>query len=242
MSDRNLGFTDQEIRRARDHAIEEFPRESCGYMAGGVYQPMPNKSENGTEEFEMDWPLNVEVQAVIHSHPNLPKCPSAWDMEHQISTAVPWGIIQTDGKVAGEPVWFGDQVPIPPLEEREFIHGVTDCYSIIRDYYRLTLNFTLPDFPRDFEWWSQGKNLYTDGIEKSGFRIIDENEVKVGDVFLAKVGSTKVTNHGGIILANGLVLHHLKNNLSIREPGTRWRRYVTHWLRHPSNEASPSAW
>jgi hypothetical protein len=29
-----------------------------------------------------------------------------------------------------------------------------------------------------------------------------------------------------------VVLHHLAERLSRREPWPRWRHYITHWLRH----------
>lgn len=144
---------------------------------------------------------------------------------------MPWGIVLTDGKNTKVPIYFGDGVPIQPLVGRVYQHGITDCYSLIRDYYRNEKNTTIPDYPRNDNWWYHGQNLYLDNFESAGFKVIDAKNVKVGDVFLAQVKSD-VPNYGGICYSdNGLILHHLRNRLSVIEPVYRWQKYIRYWLR-----------
>ena len=48
----------------------------------------------------------------------------------------------------------------PPLLERPFIHGSWDCYGLIRDWYLQERGISLPDFPREDNWWTRGVTLY----------------------------------------------------------------------------------
>ena len=254
-------ITDDILEAAKAHAAHVFPRESCGLVAGGHYLPQENIAA-GRDEFRIGRDLWIDVedvhgpiQAVLHSHPHLdgrlpvPDYPSEADMRGQMATEVPWGIIvATAVGCFPEVVWFGDSCPVPPLSGpgRYFRHGVTDCYALIRDYYRVRLGITLLDFPREWEWWLEdGKDLYSEGFAKTGFQQIPTSLAKPGDVFLASIGTgamrKQVTNHGGIYLGgNGCkILHHLSGMKPVdyerparEEPGERWLHYATHFLRH----------
>ena len=245
------------IEAAKAHAMRDFPRESVGLVVSDQYLPQENISQNATKTFELPadaWLKHGPVQGVLHSHPSTADkagndYPSAADMESQMATAVPWGIIVCDAERATDPVWFGDQVPHPPLtgQDRYFRHGITDCYALIRAYYQQVQGITIPDFARDWEWWNQQKqgsaehqNLYVEGFSVAGFRHIPTHEVRPGDVFLAAIRS-KVPCHGGIYLgcSGDMILHHLcsgkavdRSRLAVEEPGVRYLKYVTHWLRH----------
>ncbi len=240
------------IEAAQAHAMREYPNEAIGLIAGGRYLPQENISRAPLKSFALPaeaWVKHGPIQGVLHSHPQGNDYPSAADMESQMATAVPWGIIVCDAERAAEPVWFGDQVAQPPLTgpERYFRHGVTDCYALIRAYYKQALGIAIPDFARDWEWWNQQKegsaenqNLYEEGFSSAGFQAIPAHEVRPGDVFLAAIRS-KVPCHGGVYLGGSgdMILHHLtsgkpvdRTRLAVEEPGVRYLKYVTHWLRH----------
>lgn len=220
---------------ARAHALEEFPRESCGVVVVNGYVPVANISSEPEKHFEMSadtWTAHGRVQAVIHSHgPAAALAPSADDMRHQIASDVPWAITRTDGVAASPLMWWGDFRLDEPLLGRQFIHGVTDCYGAIRSEYWQRLGVRLKDFPRDDQWWSEDQDLYRDGFPQAGFRAIPAGEAKVGDVALIAFRS-KVPNHGGVLVEDGLFYHHLQNRLSCREPLGRWQSMITHWLRY----------
>lgn len=222
-------------------AIGRYPQEACGILAGGQYLPIDNVHEDPEHHFAMPgsvWRFGPE--AVFHSHTNRRKAPSRDDMEQQIRSALPWAIVTTDGKVVSDPVWFGDQVPIPPLIGRDFVHGVTDCFSLARDWYRMR-GIVFPDVPRDDEWWNDGGNLYLDYMMQSGFRIFHvgpdySGPLEIGDGLLMRISrQVKVPHHGAVYVGNGKMIHHLADTthprLSVEEPVHRWRKYVTHWIR-----------
>ncbi|MGR4927266.1 Mov34/MPN/PAD-1 family protein [Bradyrhizobium sp. CAR08] len=220
---------------ARAHAVAEFPKESCGIVVGDQYIQIPNIAEHPEADFVMPidtWTAHGEVEAVVHSHSQKfgPR-PSASDMAHQISSDVPWGITVTDGNTATKVLWWGDFVLEQPLIGRAFVHGVTDCYSAIRAWRWQNCGIRIPDFPRDEHWWEKDLDLYNEGFGKARYRVITADEAKVGDVALINFRS-KVPNHGGTLVEDGLLYHHLQNRLSSREPIGRWVPMISKWLRY----------
>ena len=132
-------FGSEVQRAALAHAAAEAPRESCGLVVGGVYLPRKNIAADPLHDFKIS-PQGYAgaltrgvLQAVIHSHPDGPDYPSEDDMSHQRTSALPWGVVYKSKGL----FWFGDQCPIPDLLGRQFRTGVTDCYSLVRDWYRL---------------------------------------------------------------------------------------------------------
>ena len=106
-------------------------------------------------------------------------------------------------------VWGWTGVPVLDLEKRPFQHGITDCYSLIRDYFRTQRDIPLDEFPRDWEWWLEdGVNLYEQNFRSQGFEVIGAEDVQEGDCFLAQIRSP-VINHAGVYVGNGLILHQL---------------------------------
>ena len=240
-------------REAEAHARSVFPNESVGFVVDGTYVPQKNVATDSENNFTVPAQALLEqsgpVQGIIHSHPNGPNYPNKIDMQGQIDTDVPWGILpinkyESSGEYVAQPIlWWGDSLPIRPLIGRGFIHGVSDCYALIRDYYRTELGITIPDFPRDWGWWTKGEKLYDMGFGQAGFVQVSMSDPKPGDVFLAAI-RCKTPNHGGIWLGGPTseILHHLTSRnavditwLSRREPGVRYLNFVQNggkWLRH----------
>lgn len=219
---------------ARDHALRSWPAESCGVIAEGRYVMLPNEAVNSAETFRLPARTFVDhaVEAVIHSHcaPRHDRWPSAADMASQVDTAVPWGIVWSDGTAASGPLWFGEFVLDEPLIGREFMPGVRDCYALLRAWYWQERKVRLKEFPRDADWWTAGSDLFREGFDAAGFKQTGD-DLKLGDVVLIRLHSP-VPNHCAIVLENGLILHHLQNRLSRREPLGPWAKFVTHRLRY----------
>jgi len=218
---------------AMAHARAEHPRESCGLVINGIYVPRRNVAANPEHDFRISPQAYAgalrrgAVQAVIHSHPDGTDHPSHDDMAHQMASALPWCILP----YGRQPFWFGDQCPIPRLRGRVFRHGVTDCYSVIRDWYRLVKKVKLLNLPRRDKGWEKGDDIYMSNFLAAGFVKIELQEAGRGDVLLARI-KAPVYNHAALYLGNGLILHHLYGRLSVREPLARWQRFFTIAMRY----------
>jgi cell wall-associated NlpC family hydrolase len=218
---------------AKEHALSQYPKESCGIVKGKKYIPIDNISLEPEKHFEMkDYPRKG-LKAIIHSHPNGTASPSELDMKCQLDTAVPWGIIALpDNQHANEIEWFGDQVKPDPLLGREFLHGIRDCYALVRDYYWLEKKTRLKEFPRDDHWWhTEQKLLNPENFIAAGFKEIESSQLQKGDVILCAI-LTRVVNHCGIYLGDGLVMHHLYDRLSRRQPLLPWMKHCRYFLRY----------
>lgn len=240
-------------KKIQQYAIEQYPNEMCGFVIGGDFVQVKNMHKEPYKSFRVspkDWDENAGTCTVfIHSHPDWHPCPSETDMLHQMSSALPWGIVATEGERASDIKLFGDQVPIPDLKNRTFCHGITDCYSIIRDWYRVEKGITLKEIPRSWEWWEGDKDLYRDNFNPVGFNIVPTEQImdegpKIGDVFLANLGPGVLKlNHGGVYTGNGLGLHHVTSKdpidatrLAREEPIQRWLKNISLWVRYEKED------
>lgn len=241
-------FTPDVILAIKEDALLRYPEESCGVVLKRkdgtlFYYPMENIADDREKSFRICESklatIMPSVAALVHSHPNGPDCPSEADMRFQMTLGVPFGIISTDGVGCLEPFFWGGDLERAPLIGRGFRHGVTDCYALIRDYFKLNLNIELNEYPRDWEWWDSGQKLYEDHFKLEGFERIDESEVKEHDCFLAQIRSD-TPNHAGVYVGGNLILHHLTarlpadaSRLSRREPIGSWSKFICgFWVRH----------
>lgn len=219
----------------REDAIKRFPEECCGLVVEGKYIPCDNIAKKPKKDFKISseeyayYYKKYGIEAIVHSHSNFPHA-SKQDIVQQIATGVPWGIVNMKKRTIMNIFFWGDQLPIQEMIGRPFHYGVYDCYTLGRDYMR-EKGIVLPQFPSEWEWWKKGQNLYLDHLKKAGFKFIGRSELKEGDGILFKIMS-KVTNHSAVYLGNGLIMHHLINRLSKREPVARWMKYATHYVRY----------
>jgi len=213
-----------DIEKALEHAIGEFPREACGVFTRSIgYFPCTNIDHEPNDNFRMKEYYQVtanhdDVIALFHSHTNGETSPSEADMHYQKTTNIPWCIATLDSN--GKPIDFfswGSNV-IPPLIGREYRSGSMDCFSIIRDAYKLWYNIDLPEIPRNKDFIEKGKNLYLDNYGYALFSVIMPESLMPGDVILGSVGGKGIINHGAIVLNDKEIIHHLSGHLSKRYP------------------------
>lgn len=159
------------------HAAREHPRECCGLIVRGVrqrrYVACRNAAGSPSEHFvidHQDWCAaedQGEVLAIVHSHPDVPATPSMADRVSCELHGLPWVILSwPEGDVAH----LAPEGYRAPLLGREFAHGVLDCWSLCRDWYRREAGLELPDYPRRDGWWETGESLYEQHYAAAGFR------------------------------------------------------------------------
>jgi proteasome lid subunit RPN8/RPN11 len=240
------------ISEWRLDVIDRYPEESCGLFIQYdktwpiEYCPMPNVADKPEKTFEIDPILfykmerEYRVKAVVHSHINYPHA-SKKDMVTQQKMGIPWGIMNIHKGAPREVFFFGEQLPPQDLIGRPFYHGVYDCYGIPRDFYRMC-GIPMGDPPRFYRWWNlKGPNLLLEHYKENGFYRIDEKELQPGDCVFMNIGSKQV-NHVVLYLGENLIIHHLINRLSRREPYTNWNRRSNFAVRHKDAQKNSLIW
>lgn len=146
---------------------------------------------------------------------------------------MPWVIVSVlkgdEGPYVGDVSQIHPEGYEAPLVGRMFHHGVLDCYTLVRDWYKRELAVELPDFDRSDEWWNDGtSSLYLDNFEKAGCVRTDGSELQRGDILLIQIRSKNNTpNHAAVYIGDGKILHHPYGRLSrIDVYGGMWLQYT----------------
>lgn len=222
------------------HAAEVYPAECCGVVAQKSrverYFPCRNIAENPTEQFHLspeDYIAADEwgtVTGIVHSHPDATTQPSELDKAQCDAMAIPWHIVSYPEGDLRTVMPRGEL----PLVGRAFVLGHTDCWGLVMSYFRQTHGIVLNDYRVDYPWWESGReNLYLDNWYECGFREFS-GPPRPGDMVIMQV-SAPVANHAGILLDDGMLLHHMYGMLSQRVPyGGYWKDRTVKIVRHMS--------
>lgn len=240
------------LKAFEKHVLRDYPNEAVGVLVGKKYIPCRNIHEEPTKAFRID-PSDLIaaeakglISAILHSHPYHPldksvfeyyadpRWPSVVDQEQFSTGKEAWVIVATDGTGISEPVVM-DHNERPPLLEREFIWGVQDCYSLLRDYYKEKLGIELPFFPREWAFWNKGQDMFTDKVVEAGFKRIPYEMVEVNDIAFFK-NESKVANHIGIVSGNNELMQQGVGSLSRISRLDLYHRNVIMYLRYVGKE------
>lgn len=245
------------------HALDCYPAECCGVIVDDKYIPCTNTAHDNEQfilcpkDFARAESLG-EIQAIVHSHPDGGVLPSDLDKLQIELHGVAWVIVAVSKQEYGDEPSFGVYEPCgyrPPLLGRAYIHGVQDCYAIVRDFYERELGIMMNDYERTDAWWENANHepLYEKHFAKEGFIKVDldgsqTDHLQYGDVLLCRVGRTHHVNHALIWLGdngtlksettppcvgNTLILHHPHGRQSVREIyGQGWANRVSMVVRH----------
>jgi proteasome lid subunit RPN8/RPN11 len=222
------------------HAAEVYPAECCGVVAQKSrverYFPCRNIAENPTEQFHLSPEDYIAaekwgtVTGIVHSHPDATTQPSELDKAQCDAMAIPWHIVSYPEGDLRTVMPRGEL----PLVGRAFVLGHTDCWGLVMSYFRQTHGIVLNDYRVDYPWWESGsENLYLDNWYECGFREFS-GPPQPGDMVIMQV-SAPVANHAGILLDDGMLLHHMYGMLSQRVPyGGYWKDRTVKIVRHMS--------
>lgn len=238
---RPSAWTDAIHQAAKQHTGDAYPHEAVGIAERGEYVRLENRSaEPGKDVALSDEDLMRVASADVffHSHPDGLGCPSESDMRYQAQLGIPFVVMCWP---LYDVFWWGDELAMAPLLGRGFRHGVHDCYSLVRDYYRSERRILLPDQARSWDWWSKasGQDHYRAHFEEAGFHKIDVRDAtQPGDGLLMSFAYA-VPMHGAVVMDRDLIMHHPAGvkavdptRLSCLVPRTRYLRHVTMALRH----------
>ena len=216
------------------HAKDQDPKEAVGLLLNikgkKRYFPCRNLSMTDHQCFILDPEDYVkgsnlgDITAIFHSHPITPPTPSQADKIGCENSNLPWYIVnpKTEQWAYLEPSGYK-----APIIGRQWVWGVTDCWALVRDWYKENKNIELRDWERPTtpEEFLQNP-MFERCAWRTGFRKLRPDEKLInGDLlFMSILGNG--LNHVAIFL-NGDVLHHLTDRLSCIEPYSEWLQKCT---------------
>lgn len=222
----------------KTHVNASPKREICGLIVShkrkNFYVPCTNVSQ-GDNEFIIDAEELADIEdkykilAVVHSHIGVNPNPSQADLIEIEKHKLPYLIMNypLNTYTFTEPSGYK-----APYVGRQFVHGITDCYAMLVDYYKRELGLDIKDYKRNPEWWIKGDNLYLENYEDAGFVKVDD--LQPHDVIIMQVASP-VPNHCAIYLGDNIILHHVMGRVSSRDVyGGYWRKITSIIVRHKS--------
>tara|TARA_B100001287_G_C22686000_1_gene533686 strand:- start:6185 stop:6892 length:708 start_codon:yes stop_codon:yes gene_type:complete len=216
------------------HAKNQYPKESVGLLLNikgkQRYYPCENLSITANYQFILNPEDYVkadklgDIIAIVHSHPNTPPQASEADLVSCEDSNLPWYIVNPITEEWAECL---PKAYVPDLLGRSWIWGVTDCWSLVRDWYRQNKNIHLVDYERSMTPEEFLKNpLFERYALDTGFiELPPYEQAKEGDVLLMSIMHPTL-NHVAIFLGD-MVLHHLADRLSCREPYSEWLQKCT---------------
>ena len=211
------------------HAKDQDPKEAVGLLLNVKgkqrYYPCQNLAITNHQEFILNPEDYVkadnlgEIIGIVHSHPITPPTPSQADRISCEHSNLPWYIVnpKTEQWADLKPEGYR-----PELCGRPWVWGITDCWSLVRDWYKQEKNIELIDYERSMTPEEFLENpLFEKYAKNTGFRELANDEaLKKGDVLLMSILHPTL-NHVAIFLGD-MVLHHLADRLSCKEPYSEW--------------------
>ena len=212
--------------------------ETCGLLlSNNTYYACKNIALNQEKEFTID-PIDYvkassigKIVCVLHSHTIFPERPSEQDIISCNSGKIPWIIYSILTKKL---FLLNPEIYSVPLISREYVYGVFDCWTLVKDTYKQELGIDLIYYiDPDFEWYKNGKNYFEELIEEANFIEVKDNSIKKYDVILMQAPRSPVINHTGVYYGNNIILHHVIDSLSCREPYSGfWQKITKKRLRY----------
>ena len=212
------------------HAKKEDPKESCGLLLNirgkEKYFPCKNLSTAYLENFIID-PIDYakaedsggDIIGVIHSHPTTPPVASEADKISCEESNLPWYIVNPKTEIWGEYKPTGYK---PDIIGLPWVWGVSDCWSLVRRYYKEKLNIELRDWERPITPEEFMANpMFEKCAKNTGFVELEKDEkLQNNDLLFMSIGEPGL-NHVAIFI-DGCVIHHLRDRLSCKEPYNPW--------------------
>jgi proteasome lid subunit RPN8/RPN11 len=194
------------------HANENRDEECCGYvvLSNDVLQTVKgrNIAENRKEHFVIDPYSYLKAfctgKIVASYHSQKPLEFSEKDVVNSEGHKLPMILFSLDTNKINiyNPIGNYNKYVGKPYKL-----GSSDCFSIIRNYYKNELNIDIKDYPRDVNWVSKPGNDYERYYQDEGFFQVED--LAKNDIILLKFPQFDHCSHAVIYMGNDIILHHL---------------------------------
>ena len=238
-----MKMTKTELKKWEKHCRAEYPNEACALVVDKKVIPTPNRAKDPARAFSID-PQHYakamtegRLDGVLHSHvidaqtdpKQDPRTPSHADMVSWLAMNIPFGISAVNADQVSELLWLEDDFS-RPLEGRTFQYGISDCFSLVRDYYFQKFGIKLKNYPRE-NGWDQKADHITNRFDDAGFYEISKDELAIGDLLVMRIRAP-YPNHLAVMVSQNVMLHQMYGRISGRETIAKWGPYITSVLRY----------
>lgn len=248
-----MEFDQSVIDAAMEHARAESPAEACGYVLDVEGHQTYFRCRNSAapslrnSQFEMHPVDQIKAEkrgrvlAIVHSHPHAEPEPSVTDLMGVESSRKPWLIVAPHLGTFTVNLPTGEDIP---LKGRPFVYGLTDCASLIRDYYAQELGIHLPHYEHNFGWWDRGRDLWRELPPTMGFVRVTGQPLAKFDVLVLMLHNAPVPTHGAIYFPPegenpARILHHVQGRVPRMDTfGGYWQKAHVETFRHPEVRCS----
>jgi len=217
-------------------------QEVCGFIKAIGSELVIIECENAAEDRVNNFEFSIEdsilaqdkdVVGVFHSHTDCQRSLSTFsqsdiDAAEEFQKPLYLYVLKTKEWLNYTPNGYNRD-----LIGRQFIRGVNDCYSILRDYYRQDLKINLNDYIRDDDIFDGKNDFIMKHAEDAGFRVLEGRSViKKNDVLVFKHFGP-YPRHLGVFVGNSRFLHQPCSNLSCVDLlAGDWQKRLKFILRH----------
>lgn len=232
--------------KVKEHALKENPSEACGYICvnflGEVtVLPCENMARNKKGRFAIHPSKNKEAEkighiaAFYHSHASefLDTASDKFspeDLDAAYEACIPALLY-----VHPHDTWhFNVPSTYQPTDllGRPFVWGVWDCYTLVRDYYKIHKGVQMGNYLPPENATTQSDFGYETKIKNENFHEIPLAEIQKDDVILLKIKSQFI-NHCLVYLGNNEFLHQPANKISSKGIlDERYMKYIAKVMRH----------
>jgi len=118
---------------------------------------------------------------------------------------------------------------------RPFELGRTDCFKMVRDFYKQNYDIELRNYARPRDWQADTTDIIGLSYEQEGFDKVTDWSLKTlqpGDLLCMAISSSK-PNHLAIYVGDNTIVHHKVYTMSSAEVlRDFWRNTTCYVLRH----------
>ena len=198
---------------------------------GEAYRATNTASEDGkfrvsAEDYVLADSIS-SIEAVYHSHTNKDDSTfSEFDKFNSVSHNVVYilfsmkdnSFTQFDPSLSSFNKYIG----------RKWEIGKTDCFTLIKDFYKNELNISLNEYHRDENYLSYLEKLFDKHYKREGFQ--KTNTLRKYDCILFSRREGSPSNHIAVYLGNGLMLHQPSKSFSRVEDYTKRHKLKTNYI------------
>ncbi len=231
--------------KVKEHALKDAPNEACGFVCvnflGEVtVLPCENMARNKVGRFVIDPKKNLEAEktghiaAFYHSHAGefldeRSNKLSIEDLDISYEAGIP-ALLYVHPHDQ-----FHFSVPstyVPaPLLGRPFVWGVWDCYTLVRDHFKLK-GIQMGSYMPPENATTHSDFGYEQKILNENFREVPLEEIRPDDVILLKIKSDFI-NHCLVYLGGNDFVHQSLNKISSKGfLDDRYQKYIAKVMRH----------